>query len=334
MKKAAQLTFILTLFAATIFAQETASVRSIDFKNFTYPSIGPVTPFTMANGYSRNQGRCITEYRLKEVLYKDVTDDEEEEAIAVVNDLTSCGTRKPATRYFIYTVVDGRPRFLRRQSAEYDPRVPRVTDVRLSKESYTHPCPEGTTPSDMGCPDDGSAVIDAEPTSSEPLPEGAVFKYEVTGGTVQQTDDRAEWDTTGLRPGTYRLSVWIELGEARSNKRSAAFRVEMCRNCIAVCECPTLQVLPPTTPVAAGSVLTFSAQLAGGNQRGRLNYNWTVSGGTIAAGQGTPTIRVQTAPNMAGTVIAATVTVGGLNPACNCPATASGQAAELTSPKP
>jgi hypothetical protein len=65
--------------------------------------------------------------------------------------------------------------------------------------------------------------------------------------------------------------------------------------------------------------MTFTANVSGGTQDA-LTYNWTVTAGTIESGQGTPSITVR-APSDGTTNVTATVTLGGLDPNCNCPAT-------------
>ncbi|MCV4566453.1 hypothetical protein OFB72_28250, partial [Escherichia coli] len=77
--------------------------------------------------------------------------------------------------------------------------------------------------------------------------------------------------------------------------------------------------------------MTFTATAAGGTQA-NITYNWSVSAGTIESGQGTPSITVRTTRDMAGSSVTATVEIGGLDPACNCPRTASETAG--VAPKP
>ena len=66
--------------------------------------------------------------------------------------------------------------------------------------------------------------------------------------------------------------------------------------------------------------MTFTANVSGGPA---VTYNWTVTGGTIESGQGTPSITVRTSREDAGNTITATVQLGGLDPNCNCTTSAS-----------
>jgi hypothetical protein len=67
--------------------------------------------------------------------------------------------------------------------------------------------------------------------------------------------------------------------------------------------------------------MTFTANVAGGTQQS-VTYNWTVSAGTISSGQGTPSITVDTT-GLSGQSVKATVDIGGTDPTCVCPTTAS-----------
>lgn len=60
--------------------------------------------------------------------------------------------------------------------------------------------------------------------------------------------------------------------------------------------------------------MSFTATVSGGAD---VTYNWTVSAGSISSGQGTSAISVDTT-GLAGQTVTATVTIGGLDPNCNC----------------
>ena len=79
-------------------------------------------------------------------------------------------------------------------------------------------------------------------------------------------------------------------------------------------QCPKVQVSSPVE-VDAGQSITFSASVTGGDRDVLPTYNWTVSDGTISAGQGTSTIVVETA-SAAGQSSTATVDVGGYERKC------------------
>ena len=79
-------------------------------------------------------------------------------------------------------------------------------------------------------------------------------------------------------------------------------------------QCPKVQISSPVE-VDSGETITFSASVTGGDQDVLPTYNWTVSDGTISAGQGTSTIVVETA-SASGQSSTATVDVGGYERKC------------------
>jgi hypothetical protein len=92
--------------------------------------------------------------------------------------------------------------------------------------------------------------------------------------------------------------------------------------CDCVPLCPTITVDCPTQLVELGQSATVSANISGGPPNMSLTYNWSVSGGTISGGQGTPSITVDTT-GAGGQTITATVEVGGLAPECQRTASCS-----------
>jgi hypothetical protein len=79
-------------------------------------------------------------------------------------------------------------------------------------------------------------------------------------------------------------------------------------------QCPVVRVSCPDG-VAENEPATYTADVSGGDPNVTPTFNWTVSAGTISAGQGTSTITVDTA-GTAGQTITATVDVGGYPREC------------------
>ena len=76
--------------------------------------------------------------------------------------------------------------------------------------------------------------------------------------------------------------------------------------------CPHLQIRAPDS-VAAGTAARVSVTVVGAPVA--TTFRWSVRGGAITSGQGTPEVTVDTA-RAAGTTIFATVDLGGLAPEC------------------
>lgn len=81
--------------------------------------------------------------------------------------------------------------------------------------------------------------------------------------------------------------------------------------------CPQITVLGPSGLVSAGETITFSATVKGKTPDSNLEFEWTVSQGTIIDQQGKPEIRVTTTEEMAGSNLTATVKIKGISDSCN-----------------
>jgi hypothetical protein len=80
--------------------------------------------------------------------------------------------------------------------------------------------------------------------------------------------------------------------------------------------CPAIEISCPTD-VAIGQPLTFASRYSGGVPANVTPvFNWTVSAGTIISGQGTDTIKVDTA-GLAGQTVRASLSMGGYNLECS-----------------
>ena len=82
--------------------------------------------------------------------------------------------------------------------------------------------------------------------------------------------------------------------------------------------CPRISVSCPDS-TKDGEPMIFEARIDAGDPGPTASYNWTVFGGTLIQGQGTPIIKVQ--PGRGGHSYTASLEIGGLNP--TCPKTAS-----------
>jgi len=194
-----------------------------------------------------------------------------------------------------------------------------VTNLTVSDTTITGGCPAGFVPA-PGAVCNDSTMVTVTTTAVDPENDVLTYNYTVSGGRIVGTGANVQWDLSGLQPGTYTITAGVDDGCGLCGQtQTRTVTVENC-NCVRACSCPSLSVSGPAGVTTPGDTMTFTANVSGGPD---VTYNWTVSGGTITSGQGTPSIVVGTTTADAGTTITATVTLGGLDPACNCPETAS-----------
>ncbi len=195
-----------------------------------------------------------------------------------------------------------------------------VTNVELSEATVWLACPPGTRSTSGKCADDFS--VNVATTAVDPEGDVLTYNYTVSGGRIVGQGANVTWDLTDARPGTYTITTGVDDGCGICGQtQTRTIEVKECDDCERICECPTISVTGPAGTVQPGDTMTFTANVSGGSQPS-VTYNWSVSQGTIIEGQGTPSITVDT-DGLENTTITATVNVGGPDPACDCPETAS-----------
>ncbi len=82
----------------------------------------------------------------------------------------------------------------------------------------------------------------------------------------------------------------------------------------ALAQCPKVTIVGPAGVTDPGDKILFRTEVS--HVGPRVDYQWSVSSGTIVSGQGTPEIEVMTDAVIGGTNLTATVTLKGLSPNC------------------
>ena len=149
-------------------------------------------------------------------------------------------------------------------------------------------------------------------------PGGYPIKYRWTtdAGTIIGEGPVVTWNLAGLTPGYHKASLDIHsVGSDGSCQAFSSVSV-LVNPCGAVQPvCPALEISCPTD-VAVNQPLTFTSRYSGGVPANVTPaYNWTVSAGTIIAGQGTDTIKVDTT-GLGGQTVRASLSMGGYNLEC------------------
>jgi len=220
---------------------------------------------------------------------------------------------------FILQVFAGRRR---PRAVEVTNLPPNVTNLVVSDNTITLPCPPGSTSTSGGCND--STSVNVTTTAVDPEGDILTYNYTASAGRIVGSGANVSWDLAGVPKGTYTITAGVDDGCGVCGKTmSQTVSIVDCPDCVVNCACAAISVSGPGGVTGAGQTMTFTANVSGGSQDVPLTYNWTVSAGSIESGQGTPSIVVRVPADMAGGNITATVDVGGQRVDCKCPTQAS-----------
>jgi hypothetical protein len=166
------------------------------------------------------------------------------------------------------------------------------------------------------CADGGAPQVRL--TANAVSPGGYPIKYvwKTNAGTIIGEGPEVRWNLAGLKPGYHKASLDIQTNGTDGSCEAFSSVSVLVNPCVAVQPvCPAIEIVCPTN-VEFNQPITFSSRLTGGVPANTSGvYNWTVSAGTIIQGQGTDTIKVDTA-GLGGQTVRASLSVGGYNLEC------------------
>jgi outer membrane protein OmpA-like peptidoglycan-associated protein len=166
--------------------------------------------------------------------------------------------------------------------------------------------------------------------ASDPDGDTLLYSWQSTGGRIVGDGANTTFDSAGLAPGDYTVTVQVDDGCGCVAFDTKTIRVT---NCVPpmVCFDSNLSVSQDRTAVRSGEVVNFSTPgVSGGQNYGNASYAWTASAGIIT-GSGT-SARLDTTGVSEGTTIevrvVATSSIG------NCSASGSGRVSIERNPPP
>lgn len=166
--------------------------------------------------------------------------------------------------------------------------------------------------------------------ASDPDGDTLLYRWTTSGGRITGEGANVTFDSTGLAPGDYTVTVEVDDGCGCVAFDSKTVRVENCPPNI-ICFGPSLDVTPASSTVNAGEAVNFSTSgVSGGQNYGNVTYNWTTSAGTIQ-GSGL-SARLDTTGVAPGTTINVNLTATGEAP--NCSASGSATVTIAAAPPP
>jgi len=119
-------------------------------------------------------------------------------------------------------------------------------------------------------------------TASDPDGDTLLYSWTSTGGRIVGDGVNTQFDTTGLAPGDYTITVEVNDGCGCVAFDSKTIRVESCPP-LTVCFGPNLDLNASATTVDAGEKINFTTTgVTGGRNYGDVRYEWSASAGTIS----------------------------------------------------
>jgi PKD domain-containing protein len=121
-------------------------------------------------------------------------------------------------------------------------------------------------------------------SATDPNGDPLLYTWKSSGGQITGQGAGVQFDTTGLEPGDYTVTVEVNDGHSGAASDSRTIRVEACPP-LTVCFGSNLEVtaVPPT--VDPGEKINVSTPgVSGGRNFGAVRYEWSSTGGTITGG--------------------------------------------------
>ncbi|HKX29659.1 MAG TPA: PKD domain-containing protein [Blastocatellia bacterium] len=119
-------------------------------------------------------------------------------------------------------------------------------------------------------------------TASDPDGDTLLYSWTSTGGRLVGEGANTSFDTTGLAPGDYTVTVQVDDGCGCIAFDSKTITVKNCPP-LTVCYDPNLSVRADKSEVDAGERINFQTPgVSGGRNYGNVRYEWTASSGSIS----------------------------------------------------
>ncbi|HJP91083.1 MAG TPA: hypothetical protein VJ875_03955 [Pyrinomonadaceae bacterium] len=166
------------------------------------------------------------------------------------------------------------------------------------------------------CADGGAPQVRLTAQAVSPGGYPIKYKWTTNAGVISGEGPVVTWNLAELQPGYHKASLDIQSVGSEGSCQAFSSVTVLVKPCAVVQPvCPAIEIVCPTN-VGVDQPLTFSSRASGGIPANVSPvYNWTVSAGTIIAGQGTDTIKVDTT-GLAGQTVRASLSMGGYNLEC------------------
>lgn len=195
-----------------------------------------------------------------------------------------------------------------------------VTDLVLDQTELRNPLPEGSPPKwPKTWPD---MTVRVQTTAADPEGDVLTYNYKVTGGRLVGTGGNVYWNLSAVMPGTYTITAAVDDGCGLCGEKVTRTVTVLAHEDTPACVCSDIMIDSLSSKLEIPHLSAFSVYMSGPHHP-NLTYNWTISEGTIDAGQGTPRIKITHPKEKSGQQLKVSVEIAGLDSNCECPNTAS-----------
>lgn len=169
--------------------------------------------------------------------------------------------------------------------------------------------------------------------AKDPDGDTLTYKWTTTGGKIVGDGANISFDSTGLAPGDYNVTVEVDDGCGCVAFDTKTVHVSKCDPILVCFTTTNLDVTPASSEVNAGEAVSFtSSSVSGGTGFGDITYSWRASAGTIT-GNGT-SARLDTTGVAPGTSIDVTAMANSAAGNCSASGTAKVMIKVAAPPKP
>jgi hypothetical protein len=195
-------------------------------------------------------------------------------------------------------------------------KIPVIEAIRFDKTEVYQSCPFAKKYRNLGCPVEEENV--AISILSKNVESDFEYYYVVSGGMIEGNGPSAKWILSGVQSGEYTITVAVgKNGIIFSKPETKSIKFVPCECCLFPCNCPTFSIKLPSSNPKHGDLIAISLSYLG-SDLDRLEFKWSIVGGTIIFGQDTKTVFVRVSNDFSVSKLSATVNVSGNNLCPDC----------------
>lgn len=168
-----------------------------------------------------------------------------------------------------------------------------VQDLDLDRKEVIIGCPPGYSSKRAQVCFEKKMEVEVVTVSKIARTKKLTYYYTVSIGKIIGDGARVKWDLSGVKPGTYTITVGVgKNGKIQGNTITKMVVVRDCIECGGDCDCSLVNFKQSKDEVFTGDTISLTAELIGGYQKD-TSFKWSISGAEITKGQNTSEITIK-----------------------------------------